>query len=350
MDFIRFTFSLKKGIANIGDFIQELAAMRFYNEYQGEKKLVPVRRDELNSYSGGGKIAKLIMNGWFTNIPQNWPPSKSIDPLFVSYHLNAKAADVILDEPSNVAWFKEHEPIGCRDEYTAETLRQKGIDAYFSGCLTLTLGDKYPTSVKSDKVYIVDPYFKGSRCLGSILKATLVYCRKPNVLRKISQGLYHSTSLKSILLTAQYYSIYTRLFPVSLIENAEYIQHQNHKYAELPSDEARFQCADALLRKYSEAALVITGRIHCALPSIGIGTRVVFTIRHTDNVESTCRYGGLKDLFNVAYISNDGKSYIQTENGDVVNKVNNPQDIPVVTKYKSYKAAMIERCRNFINS
>ncbi len=55
MDFIRFTFSLKKGIANIGDFIQELAAMRFYNEYKGDKCLVPVRRDELNSYSGGAK-------------------------------------------------------------------------------------------------------------------------------------------------------------------------------------------------------------------------------------------------------------------------------------------------------
>ena len=251
---------------------------------------------------------------------------------------------------SNVAWFKQHEPIGCRDEYTAEALRKKGIDAYFSGCLTLTLGDKYPTSVKTDKVYVVDPYFKGSKSFGSILKAVIVYCRKPNVIKKISHGLYHSTNLKSLLLAAQYYSIYTHLFSTSVIENAEYIQHQNHEYAALPDDEARFQCADALLRKYSEAGLVITGRIHCALPSIGMGTRVVFTIRHTDNIESTCRYGGLKDLFNVAYISNGGKSYIQTENGDVIHKINHPLDIPVVSKYKSYKAAMIERCRNFIYS
>ncbi len=290
------------------------------------------------------------MNGWFTNIPQNWPPSDSITPLFVSFHLNAKAANVILDSPSNVEWFKRHEPIGCRDEYTAVSLRQKGIDAYFSGCLTLTLGDKYDTDVKTDKIYIVDPYFKGSKSMWNILTAALLFCRKPHILKKISKGLYHSTNLKSILLTAQYYRIYTRLFPVSLIENAEYIQHQNHEYAAMPSDEARFKCADALLRKYSEAGLVITGRIHCALPSIGMGTRVVFTIRHTDNIESTCRYGGLKDLFNVAYISNGGEAYIQTENGEVIHKVNRLQDIPVVTKYKSYKAAMKERCRNFINS
>lgn len=54
MDFIRFTFSLKKGIANIGDFIQELAALRFYKE-AAQTNLITVRRDELNSYSGGVK-------------------------------------------------------------------------------------------------------------------------------------------------------------------------------------------------------------------------------------------------------------------------------------------------------
>lgn len=52
MDFIQFTFSLKKGIANIGDFIQELAALRFYKEV-AHANLVTVRRDELNGYSGG---------------------------------------------------------------------------------------------------------------------------------------------------------------------------------------------------------------------------------------------------------------------------------------------------------
>lgn len=53
MDFIRFTFSLKQGIANIGDFIQEMAAVRFYKEAP-EAELVVVRRDELNLYKGGG--------------------------------------------------------------------------------------------------------------------------------------------------------------------------------------------------------------------------------------------------------------------------------------------------------
>lgn len=297
----------------------------------------------------GGKIAKVIMNGWFTNIPANWPPSADINPLFVSFHLNAKAVETILDKPSNVEYFKQYEPIGCRDNYTAESLKRKGIDAYFSGCLTLTLGDLYPSSVRTKKVYIVDPYFKGSKKIKDILKAAALYIRKPFVLLHISKGLYHSVNLKSLLLTGQYYRIYSQMFSKKIIEDAEYIQHQNHEIAAMEDDTARFEYADSLLRKYSEAGLVITGRIHCALPSIGMGTRVVFTIRSTDNEESTCRYGGLKDLFNVAYISLDG-SYIQTESGLIKKHIDSIEDIPVVSKYKSYKKALVERCRSFVKS
>lgn len=289
------------------------------------------------------------MNGWFTNIPENWPPSDKIHPLYVSFHLNAKAMEKILASSSNVNYFKQHEPIGCRDEYTASKLREKGIDAYFSGCLTLTLGDLYPTNVKSDKVYIVDPYFKGSKNITDIIKAICLYMAKPKVLHKISRGMYHSTNAKSLLLTAQYYRIYTRLFSTEIIENAEYIQHQNHEIAAMANDGVRFEYADFLLKKYSQAGLVITGRIHCALPSIGMGTRVVFTIRHTDNFESTCRYGGLKDLFNVGYISNKG-SYIETEDKKRIQYVKSLNEIPVVSKYKRFKESMIKRCRNFVNS
>ena len=54
MKFYTFTFSLKKGLANIGDYIQVLAAKRFYDEYTGLKQIIPVMRDELNTVNVGG--------------------------------------------------------------------------------------------------------------------------------------------------------------------------------------------------------------------------------------------------------------------------------------------------------
>ena len=38
---------------------------------------------------------------------------------------------------------KQHAPIGCRDFYTVSLLEKYGIPAYYSGCMTLTLGKTY---------------------------------------------------------------------------------------------------------------------------------------------------------------------------------------------------------------
>ena len=163
------------------------------------------------------------MNGWFTNVPDNWPPSESINPLYVSFHLNAKASDKILSKQENVDYFKRHEPIGCRDVYTAESLRRKGIDAYFSGCLTLTIGDLYKTEECSDKVYIVDPYFKGSTHPHPVFKGIFLICTKPLMIKKIAKGLYHNTSFKSMLLAAQFYNIYTKIIKSPIFYHFQYI-------------------------------------------------------------------------------------------------------------------------------
>ncbi len=53
-------------LINIGDYVQSLAAKQFLprvDEY--------VERDELNSLKG--EEIKIIMNGWYTHYPGNWP-------------------------------------------------------------------------------------------------------------------------------------------------------------------------------------------------------------------------------------------------------------------------------------
>jgi len=53
---------------NIGDEIQSIAARQFLPGVD-----IYVERDSLNNVVSDEKI-KLIMNGWFTHKPENWPP------------------------------------------------------------------------------------------------------------------------------------------------------------------------------------------------------------------------------------------------------------------------------------
>lgn len=71
--------------------------------------------------------------------PEHWPPSLDLEPLVISFHLVPTVARRILSAPESINFFKRNEPIGCRDWGTVRILEKEGINAYFSGCLTLVL-------------------------------------------------------------------------------------------------------------------------------------------------------------------------------------------------------------------
>ena len=134
---------------NVGDNIQSLAAKQFLPKVDAY-----INREKLGAYEG--ESLKMIMNGWFTHNAAHWVPTDKINPLFVSFHINNTAAPLMLSE-EGIDYLKKHEPIGCRDQYTANLLIEKGIKAYFSGCLTLTLDSyKEADSERGDDIYIVD--------------------------------------------------------------------------------------------------------------------------------------------------------------------------------------------------
>ena len=58
---------------NLGDYIQKIAAKQFLKE-----NIIEIDRDNLNNYFG--EKIKLIINGWFMEKPNNWPPSNKIIP------------------------------------------------------------------------------------------------------------------------------------------------------------------------------------------------------------------------------------------------------------------------------
>src|SRR5205823_6471261 len=114
-----------------------------------------IDRDALNVPPPSDERYKIVLNGWHTHAPENWPPSPRLDALLISLHISGevpaqnrsrlRAADVLL-KGANLEYLKAHAPIGARDLWTRDLLRDAGVEAYFSGCLTLTIGDGKNTS------------------------------------------------------------------------------------------------------------------------------------------------------------------------------------------------------------
>ena len=116
---------------NIGDYIQTLAVIKLIGK---DYKILD--RESLNSYNDEPR--KVIINGWFMEKPLNFPPSRNIKPLFISFHINPDIASDFLTI-NTVSYLKEHQPIGCRDTFTQELLEKHNIKTFFSSCVTLTL-------------------------------------------------------------------------------------------------------------------------------------------------------------------------------------------------------------------
>ena len=74
--------SLMYSTSNIGDNFQTIAAEQHLPVVN--KK---VNRDNLNQVVESDKFV-LIMNGWYTHDPENWPPSESIITVFFGQKRN----------------------------------------------------------------------------------------------------------------------------------------------------------------------------------------------------------------------------------------------------------------------
>lgn len=285
---------------NIGDYIQALAASQFYPYVDGFID----RDEELKSYDG--EECKVIMNGWYAHNSSEWPPSNKIHPLFVAFHLNSSIEKQFLSDES-IGYLKQYSPIGCRDYHTLDALKRKGIETYFSGCLTLTLGKRYKKT-KRGGVYFVDPICEEPL---DLRMAVMSLMRSPLNVLKLSLKknlIFKKGRIRNLLRVAMFYQKYTRVFSPSLLMTATYITQQSRYYQEtLASEEERMKEAERLVDLYAGAEFVITSRIHCALPCLGLETPVVFLLRKNDTDASSCRFGGLTELLNAISINGKGE-------------------------------------------
>ncbi|MCR5077903.1 MAG: polysaccharide pyruvyl transferase family protein [Prevotella sp.] len=333
-----------KGVVNIGDYIQALASSQYLPQIDGFVD----RDEELKDYHD--EPTAVIMNGWYMHNPKNWPPSEDIIPLFVAFHLNVLAKKE-MTSPESIAYLKRHEPVGCRDMATMELLKSHGIEAYFSACMTLTLGKKFHDGNKNGNTYIVDPPFSVDFTCVNLVRSLchgICYWADIRKIWKYKLLFPHSKNfIKRFIKLSLYHKEYSRVFGRDVISNSIYISQENSQYgAGLPDDAERLKEAERLVLSYAKAKMVITSRIHCALPCLGLGTPVIYIEKQQDIEASKCRLNGLKDLFNIVKL--DGNQLKPDfETSLPVNPGNCP---PNKDDYKKYAEALDKRCSEFISA
>jgi hypothetical protein len=202
---------------NYGDDYQLFAIEQLYNMMGVDyREVVRLRSADLASYEGD-----------YIVLPINFMIANSIyprlSPKIIPVYLGLNLLDSSIGEAYR---FHEFEPIGCRDAYTMHVLQDAGYRAYLNGCMTLTFPRRQETEEQT-KVFIVDADEKMMPFMPEHLLDDAVF---------VSQGYF------------------------------------NHSATE---DDAR-----ALLNRYrDEARLVVTQRLHCAVPCMAMGIPVIFARR-----------------------------------------------------------------------
>ncbi|MCA8998518.1 MAG: polysaccharide pyruvyl transferase family protein [Planctomycetaceae bacterium] len=229
---------------NIGDDFQSFAVEQIVGQ-RTEK----VARDRL--YSQRTPV-RLVGNCWYF-VTRPWdtvwarltgrplfPPPACVQPLYIGVSIGKRAQRWMLTSEA-IDHFRECEPVGCRDLHTLELLRTRGVETWFSGCPTISLENVWGPS--TDDIYIVDidPPVQDRRGLRG-LTANLPSRHSPD---------------------------FRGLIPPKIRGRATEISH----FTTVGNNqERRYQMVHKLIEKYATARLVITSRLHVALPCAALGT------------------------------------------------------------------------------
>ena len=240
---------------NLGDEVQSIAT----------KRLLPrvdtlIERDRL--ILSPNEPIFLIANGWHLH-SNDFPPPPQVTPFYIAFH----AANNLALTPPILAHLKAHGPIGCRDMFTLQRLKAHGIPAYWSGCLTTTLEARGTGSRKDVLLVDVDPDLLDSIPEPIAKFATTLTQHSGSTITP----LRHEARILKI--------IHDRKFPATSISDRLYrafVAHRQSHFLPKTLVHDRFQRAEHLLSRYEMAKLVITSRLHCALPCVAMGTPVVF--------------------------------------------------------------------------
>ncbi|MDO4943179.1 MAG: polysaccharide pyruvyl transferase family protein, partial [Lachnospiraceae bacterium] len=238
-----------KTSTNFGDDIQSYAISRFlpHIDYY-------IAREQIDSFtSENNEPVAVIMAAWWMWKKWNWPPAECIIPKLTSMHFNNYSVRQ-RSTPMKNEWltgigkdfFDAYGPVGARDETSLEILQKCGIDAYLSGCITLTLPEQETSEDKGKYVVLVD--------------------LKPEIKEKVLTWLDGS-------------GLEIREFSHSIK-----CEGNGENYEE------RLQRVEDVLTLYQNAKFVVTQRLHVTLPCIAMNVPVFSIIDLTTKRNKTRWY------------------------------------------------------------
>jgi len=301
------------GSRNIGDYIQTKAVIDMIHPINH----MVLDREGLHKFKGS-KI-KTIMNGWFMENPKNWPPNNNISPLFISFHINPSAERDLL-KPESLNYLKQYEPIGCRDTYTQNLLQKNGIKSYYSSCITTTFNrDKYITNKTQPEGIIVIGAFD-----------------------RLNPSIDFS-SIYRLLLSLIKYPIHKLKYLLKKISFENHLRNQNiivKRYQQITkrkisSHNQGLKLANDMLKEIAKSEIIITSRIHAALPALAMGLKVVFINEGLSHKNHKTRTADVNKFFMTVSL----KEFFMT-NLDIIQKR---------TEHKVYFKKIKETITKFMN-
>lgn len=358
---------------NIGDYVQAVATRQFIDKIDEY-----VEQEEANQYyPEDQKPIRLIMNGWFQWRAENWPPSEYVQPLLISMHISPLKATELLTE-KGIAFLKKHAPVGCRDYYTQKLLESVGVPAYFSACMTLTLGKKYAVDDCNRKgICFVDPFFPIPQIYNDqnkkldigderLLEIVQCYFNHRQVIDQLAKReffkVYSPTGFldrddslyRPLYKATLFYMLYSQKFDDELLLAADYITHwMDVDMSGTVNNDDLLNIAEGLIKKYASSKMVITSRIHAALPCLGVGTPVVFIANEEVTSENgkfntPGRLGGLLELFRTLNVA-DGKFFTEDSELMKINQFNLQTQFSNKPDYKVYAKELEKKATEFMN-
>lgn len=213
MKFAAFTFATQ----NLGDDVQALAAFLFSRRLDAL-----INRDSL-AEAPIAETHACVFNSWFLVGQDFRAPSPLIEPILHSLCIGR-------DYLMKTAWrdyLASYGPVGARDTVTLDLLHQNGVDAYWSGCLTTFMGEQVEPVAERRGVLFID--------------------------------IDEETE--------------TRFIPKSVSARAERLTNFIPPSSMADPLRRLSLCVD-LIRRLASAELVVTRRLHVALPCVGLKTPV----------------------------------------------------------------------------
>ena len=275
---------------NLGDDILSFAEERFLPQID-----YIIDRENMDTFIPAEKEqVSVICNGWFLHAKTHWPPSPYIRPLFTGIHFNGGSASMESNydylDGIGASYLRKNGPVGCRDTATLDMLAQRNIPAYFSGCLSLTLQP-------------FEGIMKGSNVVLSDVSESV---------KKKVEDLFDQCNLQTV----------THLIPK---------EEKNMDW------NARRDRVQKILKLYQSAELVITTRLHCALPCLALGTKVLLLLDSGE--DSVKRKGCYLQYLNYCKESD----FLNWTRSDVDSLENS-------TLFQTLRDSLIDSCESFIKT